>query len=442
MSNQWPPGQYPQQPPHGQVPPPPYGPPGSGQPGPGAYGPAGQPGPWQGPPAGQQWQAPPPPSQWGPQPQWQQPPPPQYGAGLPHGMGWGAPQPGGPGWTPPKKKGGAGKVVLIVLGIVLLGTVGGVAVSTFFKHDDSYTSTPSPTSTYSPTYQPTEEPSPQPPTTQPTQPAPTTTTTTQPPTTRPTAPRTSTRPTTKPVTEPSDLDVVARNKLYKAGVMSSVNCKESSARPATAAGARANYANLANCLNRSWPALIARAGVKFRPPTVMSFSGSITTPCGSMSDQGPPFYCPSNQTIYMNLSEDIGNYKQVNANYARVWARMWMLHQFAHEYGHHVQALTGIFQAYANLRYEAPNEAGELLASRRLELQASCFSDIFIRSNQRSYPLTGESLRQWQWLIGNTIDPKRDHGSKANHKYWALKGYNGRGPAACNTFTASPARVS
>jgi uncharacterized protein len=358
-------------------------------------------------------------------------------------MGWGAPQPGGPGWTPPKKKGGAGKVVLIVLGIVLLGTVGGAAVSAFFKHDDSYTSTPSPTSSYSPTNQPTEEPSPEPPTTQPTQPAPTTaTTTTQPPPTRPTAPRTSTRPTTKPVAEPSDLDVVARNKLYKAGLMSSVNCKESSARPATAAGARANYANLANCLNRSWPTLVARAGVKFRPPTVMSFSGSVTTPCGSMSDQGPPFYCPSNQTIYMNLSEDIGNYKQVNANYARTWARMWMLHQFAHEYGHHVQALTGIFQAYANLRYEAPNEAGELLASRRLELQASCFSDIFIRSNQRSYPVTGESLRQWQWLIGNTIDPKRDHGSKSNHKYWALKGYNGRGPAACNTFTASPARVS
>jgi predicted metalloprotease len=334
--------------------------------------------------------------------------------------------------------------VLIILGLAVLGAVGLTAVSLALKkQDDSYTSTPSPTSTYSPTNEPSEQPSAQPPS-QPTQPVPTTArpTSTRPTATRPTAPRTTSRPTTKPAAEPSDLDVVARNRLYKAGQMASVGCRESSARPATAAGARANYANLVKCLNRSWPALIQRSGVTFRPPTVLSFSGSVTTPCGSMSDNGPPFYCPTNQTIYMNLTEDVGGYNENSQNYARVFARMWMLHQFAHEYGHHVQALTGIFRAYANLRYEAPTQAGELLASRRLELQASCFSDIFIAANQRSYPLTGESLRQWKWLIGHTIDPKRDHGSTANHKYWALRGYNGGGPAACNTFTASPARVS
>ncbi len=95
-----------------------------------------------------------------------------------------------------------------------------------------------------------------------------------------------------------------------------------------------------------------------------------------------------------------------------------------------------------NLRYEAPTEAAELQASRRLELQASCFSDIFISANKGSYPISGESLRQWKWLIGNTTDHKRDHGNKDNHKYWALQGYNARKPGACNTFTASGAKVS
>ncbi|WBQ04547.1 neutral zinc metallopeptidase [Kribbella sp. CA-293567] len=355
-------------------------------------------------------------------------------------MGWGAPQPGGPGWTPPRKKGGAGKAILLVLGVVVLGVVGGTAAVIALKPNDPYTSTPSPTATYSPTYSPSEEPSPQPPSTQPTSPvAPTTS---RPTATRPTAPRTTSRPTTKPRSEPSNLDIVARNRLYQAGKMGSVNCRESSARPATAAGARANYANLVNCLNRSWPALVQRSGSTFRAPRVMSFSGTVTTPCGSMYDSGPPFYCPSNQTIYMNLTEDVGNYKRVNASYARVWARMWMLHQFAHEYGHHVQNLTGIMRASFDLRYDAPNQAGELLASRRLELQASCLGDVFIAANKRSYPLTGESLRQWNWLIGNTVDPKRDHGSKANHKYWALRGFNAVGPGACNTFTASQPRVS
>lgn len=326
--------------------------------------------------------------------------------------------------------------MLVLLGLAVLGVVGVAAVSNAAKDKNSYSS-PYPTTTYRPTREPSEKPSAQP-TNRPTRPV----VTTKPTATRPTAPRTSTTPRQKPKTQPSDLDIVARNRLYKAGVMGSVNCKESKARPSTVAGARANYANLLNCLNRSWPALIQRSGVKFRPPTVISFSGRVQTPCGSKSDSGPPFYCPSSQTIYMNLSEDIGNYNEIPQDYARVWARMWMLHQFAHEYGHHVQTLTGIFYAYANLRYEAPTEAGELLASRRLELQASCFSDIFISANKRSYPLTGESLRQWKWLIGHTIDRKRDHGNAANHQYWALKGYNNRSPAHCNTFTASPAKVS
>jgi len=360
-------------------------------------------------------------------------------------MGWGAPQPGGPGGfgpggMPPKKKGGGGKVVLLLLGLLVLGGVV-VAVGTNALKDKNTYSSPYPTSTYSPTKEPSEKPSAEPPSIRPTRPV-VTTKPSRPTATRPTAPRTTSKPRKPTKPEPSDTDIVARNGLYKAGAMGSVNCRESSARPSTVAGARANYANLVKCLNRSWPALVQRSGSKFRPPTVMSFSGSVSTPCGTWPDSGPPFYCPTNQTIYMNLTEDIGNYNEIPQNYARVFARMWMLHQFAHEYGHHVQALTGIFRAYANLRYEAPTEAAELQASRRLELQASCFSDIFISANKGSYPISGESLRQWKWLIGNTTDHKRDHGNKNNHKYWALQGYNTRKPGACNTFTASGAKVS
>ena len=441
--NQWgAPGQYPQQPPQqGQVPPPGNHPPSQGQ--------------YYAPPSAQggnphygntQHGAP----QYSGGPQYGGPP--QYGTpqsgvplyggsqygGMPQGLGWGAPQPGGP-QRPPKKRSSA-RVVLLVLSIAVLGVVGLVAGVNLLKGDPSYTSEPYPTTTYNPTSGPSETPTAAPPTsatkappaTQPTR-------TTQPPV-KPTAPRTTSAPKPKP--GPTNLQLVSINRLYKAGTMPSVNCKESKARPSTVAGARTNYLNLRNCLNRAWPALVRKAGGTFRPPTVMVFSGNVSTPCGVWSDSGPPFYCSGNETIYMNLTEDIGNYNRHPENYQRVWARMWMLHQFAHEYGHHVQNLTGIFQASSRLRYEAPSKALELQGSRRLELQASCFSDIFIGANKRSYPLSGESLRQWQWLIGATIDPQRDHGSKSNHKYWAQKGYTSRSPASCNTFTASAARVS
>jgi predicted metalloprotease len=240
---------------------------------------------------------------------------------------------------------------------------------------------------------------------------------------------------------PTDYELVSRNKLYSSGVMASVGCKESRARQSTAAGATTNYLNLRACLVRAWTPYVKRAGATMRVPNLQPFTGTVQSPCGAMSDTGPPFFCGSNDTIYMNLSQDVGYYNKWPQSYNKVWARMWMLHQFAHEFGHHVQSMTGILQANANMRYEAPSQAAELEMTRRLELQASCFSDIFIGANRRSYPITGQSYTQWKWLIAHTIDNGHDHGAPDIHNYWALRGYQTRNPAGCNTFTAPSARV-
>ncbi|MGW7685646.1 neutral zinc metallopeptidase [Kribbella sp. NPDC054772] len=433
--NQW--GPPPGQPPNSQQPPQPWqqGPGYGGQPQPGR-----PPGPPQGPPFqgpgqpfqgqgfqgqpfhGQQFQGP----QFQGQGQGRGPGQPQFG--------WGAPQGG---QRPPKKKGrGAAIAVFTLLGVLVVGVVGLKILSNTLKHngDPSYAE-PTTTSSYSPTTEPTTGPSSSGPTTKPT----TTQSTTQAP--RPTTTRstTTTKPTTNP--GPSDSDLVLKNRLYKAGAMSPVGCKESKTRPSSAAGAKANYKNLVGCLNKSWAPLVAKAGGRFRAPNVLVFSGSVETPCGTHYDTAPPFFCGTNDTIYMNLTEDVGNYNRYSQSYQKVWARMWMLHQFAHEYGHHVQNNMGILQAYARIRYERPTYAKELEDSRRLELQASCFSDIFIGSNKRTYPITGQSLFQWRWLIANTIDKGRDHGAPANHKYWAMRGWDARNPSACNTFASSSSKV-
>ncbi|MFC6160938.1 neutral zinc metallopeptidase [Kribbella jiaozuonensis] len=436
--NQWgpPPGQQypPQQPPRWQPGPgqqaPGYGaPPPAGRPpqGPPYQGPPGPPGPPQGPPSGPPYQGPP----------YQGPGQPFQGQPF-HGQpqfGWGTP-PGGP--RPPKKGRGGIIALFVILGVVVVGVIGLKIASSIMKGDgDPSYAEPTTTSSYSPTTEPSTEPSGQP-STRPTVRPTTTQPTTQAP--RPTTTR-STTSTPKTNPGPSDTDLVLRNKLYKAGAMSSVNCKESRSRQSTAAGARANYKNLLGCLNKAWAPLIAKAGGRVKSPNVITFSGTVQSPCGAKSDSGPPFYCGTNDTIYMNLTEDVGNYNKYTQSYSKVWARMWMLHQFAHEYGHHVQNQTGILQAYARIRYERATYAQELQDSRRLELQASCFSDIFIGSNRRTYPITGQSLVQWRWLIANTIDNAHDHGAPPIHNYWALRGWNGRNPNACNTWAASAGQV-
>jgi predicted metalloprotease len=354
---------------------------------------------------------------------------------LPHGIGWGAPQgPGGPyGPGGPRKK--KSKAIwfiapLIVVAVAFVGLrIVGVLIN---SGPDDYSSPSAPVSTYSPS--PSTDPSGSP-TTEPTS-VPTRPPATEPTATKPTAPRTTTTP---PVRRgPTDYEVVSRNRIYSTGVMPGTGCKESRARPSNTAGATANYGQLKACLARAWTAQVRRSGATFRQPTVLTFTGTVQSPCGgTMSDTGPPFYCSVNETIYMNLREDIGNYNR----YDKVWARMWMLHQFGHEYGHHIQHLTGILRAKNNLRYEADTRAEELEMTRRVELQASCFSDVFIGANRRTYPISGRSLSQWRFLIVNVTDNNNDHGDAPNHQYWALRGYNSRNPGACNTFTVPSARV-
>jgi predicted metalloprotease len=378
-------------------------------------------------------QVPPPgpfaPQPWRPQAQYVGPPP-GPAQQLPHGLGWGA-QPGGP--QRPKKRGG-GKAVLIVLGALVGAVVLLSVVSGALKHNSS-SSSPYHPSSNDPTYSPTDS---NPPSAGPSLPT-TRPAATKPTVVKPTAPRTTSTPPVK--RGPTDYELVSRNSLYSVGTMGSINCRESKTRPSSTAGARANYVQLKACLARAWPTLVRRAGANYRQPTVMMFSGSVSTPCGSHSDGGPPFYCSSNETIYMNLTEDVGNYNRYPQSYNKVWARMWLLHQFAHEYGHHIQNLTGILAASDNLEYDAPTRAAELEQRRRLELQASCFSDIFIGANRSSYPVTGQSLFQWQYLIGHVTDYNNDHGDAVNHQYWAGRGWSGRNPAVCNTFTASSGRV-
>ncbi|TCN40837.1 hypothetical protein EV644_105121 [Kribbella orskensis] len=68
-----------------------------------------------------------------------------------------------------------------------------------------------------------------------------------------------------------------------------------------------------------------------------------------------------------------------------------------------------------------------------------------MRSNRRSYGLTGLLYNQWLYVVNNSGDVPylpRDHGSKKSHGFWGRRGFNGRNPAVCNTFAAPGSQVS
>lgn len=264
-------------------------------------------------------------------------------------------------------------------------------------------------------------------------------------------------PTDDPTPEPTDTSdpqqpngvdytqVARANKLYQSGPIRSVSCRESDTAPTSKAAIRTYYRTIADCLARGWPGPMAKAGMTFRKPTILMWNGSIDTPCGFVSGS-VSFYCPPNETIYMEWSDDVKQYTAQSSDEARAYARMGATHTVVHEYGHHIQNLVGIMRAYSELRVDATSRDEQLELSRRVELQASCLGDAFLGANQSSYPISGLNRETWLYLVehsGDNYNPEgvRDHGDKRSHAFWAKRGFQAESPNVCNTFTASPEQV-
>lgn len=380
----------------------------------------------------------------------------QYGAPPQSGYGWG-PQfgppgmpPGPPGWQrPPRpsKRRNTGLLVSLgmlgVLGVVALVTVIGVALNNKGGGDDPTTSQPNWTPTATPT--PPPEPTYYPTSTQSTEPPPATV---QPTTTRPTPTRPTTRPTTPPPNRPNDRQIVTKDGFYYIGLLPGSNCRESRGRQ-TAIGPAAVYiGTLKKCLDRNWAAPVRRGRDTFRAPSLVVMNGTVgMTPCGGGS-AFRSFYCSTNQTIYMDALSGIRQYNKAatwsNASQVRMYVRMATSQTMAHEYGHHLQEISGILPAYYNLKYELTSYDAKLELSRRKELQASCFGAVFMGANRNTYPVTGAARREWNWLVihsGDEYDTERTHGSRIVHSYWSQRGFNSRNTNLCNTFISGSSLV-
>jgi predicted metalloprotease len=341
------------------------------------------------------------------------------------GFGWGPtfgppPGPGGsgfqPGWQPQRPRKKPKGPLIAILGIVGVVVVGAWMFGVIKKNADNVATPPVSSGRYTP--EPVESP-------------------TSAPTEQPTS-------TASPSQGKSDAEIAAKNALYAVGQMATVNCKEPSVRPTTARNAAAYWAAIKPCLDKSWAPLVAKAGYTFKAPTMMYWQGtSVNNPCGS----GPvsvPFYCSANHVMYMKVDVFVKSYNEYPDAEAKAYARMWYSRSIAHEYGHSVQYMTGILQAASAMRYEQPDEAGQMRMTRRMELQANCFAGVFLAANKRSYPINGLMLSVWTKYVVTAGDKPEegDHGSVASQARFMGKSFTTANPASCNTFAASAANVS
>ncbi len=224
------------------------------------------------------------------------------------------------------------------------------------------------------------------------------------------------------------------NPLYKTGRLASSNCSPGALPKGSTTAYKRFLTTVTNCLNRSWASQFRKAGLSFSKPRLRIITRKVRTPCGPWSTGADGVYCSTDRTMYMLITKT-----QLRQPFSLGITRL-----MAHEYGHHVQSVSGIWNYYWAAR-NASGKSGQLALSRRSELQAECFSSVFMRTVTNTLPVDS---REWDYTVdwfrknGAKGWPQNDHGRGPTQAYWMNRGYGSASPGSCNTWSASTRTVT
>lgn len=191
-------------------------------------------------------------------------------------------------------------------------------------------------------------------------------------------------------------------------------------------------------LDETWAPMLARENIPFGQPTLVFYSGGVRSGCGAASSAAGPFYCPSDHGIYI----DTGFYDTMDRQMGAPgdFARYYVM---AHEYGHHIQNLTGLAGQVRSLQASNPSAANNLQV--RMELQADCYAGVWAAKNRaliepgdleeglRAAGAIGDDTLQRN--AGMSVNPESfTHGSSAERINWLRTGLETGDDTQCDTF--------
>ena len=193
--------------------------------------------------------------------------------------------------------------------------------------------------------------------------------------------------------------------------------------------------NALSSLNKTWAPLFEAAKLAFTPPRLVFYSQMGRSGCGAAQSAMGPFYCPSDQSIY--LDTDFYRELEQRLGAGGDFARNYVI---AHEYGHHIQQLLGMADQVRSAQQSNPSDANALQVA--MELQADCYAGVWAgRNRDRIDPGDLEEGLNAAHSIGDDVltqgrvaEESFTHGSAAQRMQWLRKGIQTADEDQCDTF--------
>lgn len=188
-------------------------------------------------------------------------------------------------------------------------------------------------------------------------------------------------------------------------------------------------------LEDSWKQILPQQGrARYRDPKLSLFTGQVSSACGFAGSSTGPFYCPGDEKIYLDFAffEELRREFRAPGDFAQAYV-------IAHEFGHHIQNLTGVMS-----RVQAAGQNNRL--SVALELQADCYAGVWANVAAKQNRLeTGdveEALRAAAAVGDDTIQKKRGyvvpdsftHGSAQQRMQYFTRGFQSGDMRQCQTI--------
>jgi predicted metalloprotease len=192
----------------------------------------------------------------------------------------------------------------------------------------------------------------------------------------------------------------------------------------------------------TWGKIFQQSGARYQPTTLVFYSGRGQSGCGAAQSAMGPFYCPTDQSVYL----DTDFYRELSQKFGAAgdFAQAYVI---AHEVGHHIQGLQGTLQKSHDFQQSASRAEGNAMQVR-VELQADCYAGVWAAQNRnRLEPgdveegmtaanQIGDDTLQ-RAAQGRVVPESFTHGSAEQRKAWLRRGLETGNPAACDTFSGA-----